>query len=283
MKKEEKLANDIVEFLKKTDPYDFENNFREGADDDEIKSMYVDVVKNHDELKTVTESIRMLIRGIDNDPELVKTGKKILKRAEEYVRYLNGDIPVGAIEYLGMNGEIVESELFYNEKEFGENVKHRSYYCIPFNIVIYEDIDGKRGRCDFISELDSIAGIIKILPYESDKRLIEVSMDLIKDYLVSEFGECRYDTFNDLNNIGLAYTETEDGKHEIEVTADLLNFNIIQWVDRKISKIETFKSLKEMNEKALISLDFSELTTIPEGYRETEYPKITRKRREMER
>ena len=169
-------------------------------------------------------------------------------------------VPVGVIEYLGNNGEVVETEIFNDAAAFEEAVKDRNYYGVPMNIIIYEDCEGRCIKYDFIFHLEPITGLIEFVPFEDSE--LETAKELIKEYLISEFQEFKEGTFDNLESVGLAYTETEDGQHDIEVMADLVNLKISQLVDGKVSKEDVFSSLKEMNEKALSTLEFGELTTI---------------------
>ena len=169
---------------------------------------------------------------------------------------------VGAIEYLGSNGEIAETEVFTDAAAFEEAVKDRNHFGVPMNIIIYEDGEGDTVKHDFVYNLEPMIGMIKTLPYEGKGSELEKAKELIKEYLISEFEEVQEDTFDNLEAVGLAYTETEDGQHDIEVMADLINFKISQLVDGKLSKESKFSSLKEMNDMVLNTLDFAELTTM---------------------
>lgn len=73
------------------------------------------------------------------------------------------------------------------------------------------------------------------------------------EYSLAEF-ESEAD-FSDLSNIGIGYTTTEDEEHEIQLTADLVNFKIIYAVDGDAVYSVECQSLVELNEY-LAALDF---------------------------
>ena len=84
--------------------------------------------------------------------------------------------------------------------------------------------------------------------------------DLINEYCVEEFGSKA--GFQNLEKIGLAYTTTEDGVHEIQSYANLKGLCLETYVDNKLVEAQKFKSLDDMNQRCLGSLDFGELTYI---------------------
>jgi hypothetical protein len=81
------------------------------------------------------------------------------------------------------------------------------------------------------------------------------ALDLIDEFCNLEYGE----TFNkesDLSKIPVAYTTTEDQKHEIQAYVDVLNCRIIKTLDDKIVKVENYLPVDESNN--IICLDISE-------------------------
>lgn len=67
-----------------------------------------------------------------------------------------------------------------------------------------------------------------------------------------------------MSDIGLAFTETEDGKHKIEVSADLVNFAINTFVDGKLFKQHKADSLDVLIHTQLESLAFDDLVFLDE-------------------
>ncbi|MBR6624375.1 MAG: DEAD/DEAH box helicase family protein [Ruminococcus sp.] len=88
--------------------------------------------------------------------------------------------------------------------------------------------------------------------------------ELIDGYIDDEFETDKGGDYSDLTEIGLAYTTTEDGKHEIQVNADIVNNRIETFVDNVPVRTEQYESLEELNEKVLPHLSFDELTYVTE-------------------
>ena len=106
---------------------------------------------------------------------------------------------------------------------------------------------------------------------------LERAKQLINEYRHEEFGYDDSADFDDLSNISLAHTETEDGKHTIDVSADLENFAIVQRLDGNIWKRGIYNSLEALIDNELQSLSFDDLV-----YLENE-EEITRRFDEGER
>ena len=97
-----------------------------------------------------------------------------------------------------------------------------------------------------------------------DNSLIEQALDFILKYKREELGYDDEPPYGDLSDIGLAFTETEDGKHKIEVSADLVNFAINTFVDGKLFKQHKADSLDVLIHTQLESLAFDDLVYLDE-------------------
>lgn len=85
---------------------------------------------------------------------------------------------------------------------------------------------------------------------------------LINDYCISEFG---YEAdFSNIEKIGVAYTTTEDERHEIQVYVNLKEFKLETYFDNHLIDTEQYESLENMNESCLRYLSFDELVYIPD-------------------
>ena len=85
---------------------------------------------------------------------------------------------------------------------------------------------------------------------------------LINDYCISEFG---YEAdFSNIEKIGVAYTTTEDERHEIQVYVNLKEFKLETYFDNHLIDTEQYESLENMNESCLSYLSFDELVYIPD-------------------
>lgn len=91
----------------------------------------------------------------------------------------------------------------------------------------------------------------------SEYSLVDKALKLIDTYIKKKFEEKNY--YNDLSHIGLAYTETEDGKHTIEVFCNLEKYKIIQLFDGVQVAERAYDSLSKLIDNELYSLSFDDL------------------------
>ena len=136
---------------------------------------------------------------------------------------------------------------------------------------------------DYISEhCRQYCSDVGTLPYGYDKKVFESepfakgmlqttldqlvllfeAKELIDQYCVDEFGSPA--DFRDLKKVGLAYTTTEDDKHEIQAYANLIDHQTEVYLDGEIIATQKVESLKQYAENLLPYLDFNELVDIPE-------------------
>lgn len=86
--------------------------------------------------------------------------------------------------------------------------------------------------------------------------------DLIDQFCVEEYGN--HADFTDLKKIGIAYTTTEDDKHEIQAYANLIDHCTEICLDGEILATQKSESLKDYVNNQLPYLDFGELVDIPD-------------------
>ena len=79
---------------------------------------------------------------------------------------------------------------------------------------------------------------------------------------MEEFGDPA--DYSDLKKVGIAYTTTEDGRHEIQVYANLADHRTEVYLDGEIIAHQDAESLKDYVENQLSGLNFNELVDIPE-------------------
>lgn len=69
----------------------------------------------------------------------------------------------------------------------------------------------------------------------------------IQDFIVREYGEENQADFSDLKKVDLAFITSEDEKHEIQVSANLIDLKLTTYVDGEVFDVIKYKSLNEMN------------------------------------
>lgn len=72
------------------------------------------------------------------------------------------------------------------------------------------------------------------------------------------------DRYTDLTNVGIAYTTTEDDRHEIQARVNLVDFRIETLADGKVVRSEQYASIEELTEKGLQALSFDDLVYLSE-------------------
>ena len=83
--------------------------------------------------------------------------------------------------------------------------------------------------------------------------------------LINDFCESQYDQpadFQDLQNIGIAYSTVTDAELEIQVTADLVGFSIDRYVMGNLIERRQYGSLAELIDGELANLDSDELVSL---------------------
>ena len=101
---------------------------------------------------------------------------------------------------------------------------------------------------------------------EDFQRTFETPLDKAK-WLINDFCEAEYREgadFDDLHNIGLAFTTLTDDELPIQVTADLVDFKITYEFDGEVYNTEQYDSIEDMIENGLTGLDFSDLVSVPD-------------------
>lgn len=171
--------------------------------------------------------------------------------------------PIGRIDYLGTDGKVGESIEYTSPYSFEKDIKEESYYGVPMSIVLYQNRDGSTIPHDFIAQLDPPPKGFEIIdsPYLTDTSL-DKAKRLIDDFCREEYQQGDGADYTDLANVGVAYTTTEDDKHEIQARVNLVDYRIETLVDGKTVRIEQYASLEELTEKGLQALSFDELVYV---------------------
>lgn len=98
------------------------------------------------------------------------------------------------------------------------------------------------------------------------QRTFETPLDKAKS-LINDFCEAEYRQgadFDDLHNVGLAFTTLTDDELPIQVTADLVDFKITYEFDGEVYNTEQYDNIEDMIENGLTGLDFSDLVSVPD-------------------
>jgi len=203
----------------------------------------------------------MVIASLENGERITRT--VVSTNKEDPVE----SKPVGRIEYLDKAGDILHIEDYLSEYQFTRDIEEESSFGTAFRFYIYRDADGKTIDQSFLSKLDVPLNVYEIIdsPYlqtAEPETPLDRAKALIDEYCREEFEREEGADYTDLSDVGVAYTTTEDGKHEVQANIDLLGFGIKTFVDNTIVREEKFESLEDMIERALPYLSFDELTFV---------------------
>ena len=203
----------------------------------------------------------MVIASLENGERITRT--VVSTNKEDPVE----SKPVGRIEYLDKAGDILHIEDYLSEYQFTRDIEEESSFGTAFRFYIYRDADGKTIDQSFLSKLDVPLNVYEIIdsPYlqtAEPETPLDRAKALIDEYCREEFEREEGADYTDLSVVGVAYTTTEDGKHEVQANIDLLGFSIKTYVDNTIVREEKFESLEDMLERALPYLSFDELTFV---------------------
>ena len=144
-----------------------------------------------------------------------------------------------------------------------------------------DPVCGIYNRCDKMEiepyrELTTFQALLRtaMLEHNPDKpveimdfqRTFETPLDKAK-FLINDFCEAEYREgadFDDLHNVGLAFTTLTDDDLPIQVTADLIDYKITYEFDGEVYNTEQYDSIEQMIENGLTGLDFSDLVSVPD-------------------
>lgn len=136
------------------------------------------------------------------------------------------------------------SDAFADPYAIWDNVNEEYYRDPAGDIPTFEDEQEAAGYCADLEEQ------------------FETAKGLIADFLEREYGEDEEPDFSDLENIGLAYTTTEDEQHEIQVSANLMDFSVRQYVDGVCVEKREYGNLQKLIDQELSSLNFDDLVRL---------------------
>ncbi|MCM1295927.1 MAG: DEAD/DEAH box helicase family protein [Muribaculaceae bacterium] len=167
--------------------------------------------------------------------------------------------PIGRIDYLGSNGEVGESIEYTDPEQFLKDIKEENHYGVPMSIVLYKDKDGNTVPQGFVWELDPLPQGFKTEEFIPP---LEKAKNLINAFYRDEYQQDEGADFSDLTTVGIAYTTTEDDKHEIQVAVDLVEFKINTFVDNRLVGSEEYVTLDNLIRNGLTDMSFDELVSL---------------------
>ncbi len=172
--------------------------------------------------------------------------------------------PIGRIDYLHTDGRVRESIEYTSPYQFEKDIKEENYYGVPMKIVLYKDRDRTTISQDFISQLDPQPQGVEIIDSPYLKSSLDIAKEIIDEYCREEFERDEGADYSNLSEVNVAYTTTEDDKHEIQANVNLVDFKIETLVDGTVIRTEQYDSLEDMTERGLKNLSFDDLVYLSE-------------------
>ena len=172
--------------------------------------------------------------------------------------------PIGRIDYLHTDGRVRESIEYTSPYQFEKDIKEENYYGVPMKIVLYKDKYGATIPQDLISQLDPPPQGVEIIDSPYLKSSLDIAKKMIDEYCREEFERDEGADYTNLSEVNVAYTTTEDDKHEIQANVNLVDFKIETLVDGTVIRTEQYDSLEDMNERGLKNLSFDDLVYLSE-------------------
>ena len=83
--------------------------------------------------------------------------------------------------------------------------------------------------------------------------------EILSEYTIREFGTDDFELPDDLSEINVAYTTTEDEKHELTANVNLVDFRIETKIDDTVVRTEQYDSLQDIVENGLNGMEFDDL------------------------
>ncbi len=171
--------------------------------------------------------------------------------------------PVGRIDYINANGEIENSIEYTNPTMLEKDIKEESTFGVKMAVYLYMDTDENTMPHDFIDRLPNPLQHFEIIdqpqPQSEYDSLLKRATEILSEYTIREFGTDNFELPDDLSEINVAYTTTEDEKHELTANVNLVDFRIETKIDDTVVRTEQYDSLQDIVENGLVGMEFDDL------------------------
>lgn len=171
---------------------------------------------------------------------------------------------IGSLDPQPKGVEIIDSPYLANDRA-AENMlpPDERFFVIETDdgYAIWDDlteaiyIDNEGVREEFKSEWQANDYLEQVKKSVSE---LDTAKALIDEYCRDEFEREEGADYTDLSNVELAYTTTEDDKHEIQARVNLVDYRLETLADGNVIRSEQFSSLEDMIERSLQSLSFND-------------------------
>lgn len=126
-----------------------------------------------------------------------------------------------------------------------------------------EEYSNKLSR---LNELDNLLNMTNIeseeieMNEQKNNTSLDIAKELIDEFCLKEY-KCKGD-YENLHEVALASTDTEDGDFDVQVNVDLIDFKLTTYINDIEVESSEYNTLEEFIEYELKMLDYDELTCI---------------------
>ena len=132
------------------------------------------------------------------------------------------------------------------------------------SVVLYKQADGSVIPHDYIAECDPPLNGFSVIDNPYLKSSLDIAKEIIDEYCREEFERDEGADYTNLSEVNVAYTTTEDDKHEIQAYVNLVDFRIETRVDSTVVRTEQYDTLEDLTERGLKNLSFDDLVYLSE-------------------
>ncbi|MBO5014327.1 MAG: hypothetical protein J6C92_00805, partial [Bacteroidaceae bacterium] len=172
--------------------------------------------------------------------------------------------PIGRIDYLHTDGRVRESIEYTSPYQLEKDIKEENHYGVPMSVVLYRQADGSVIPHDYIAECDPPLNGFSVIDNPYLKSSLDIAKEIIDEYCREEFERDEGADYTNLSEVNVAYTTTEDDKHEIQAYVNLVDFRIETRVDSTVVRTEQYDTLEDLTERGLKNLSFDDLVYLSE-------------------
>ena len=101
-------------------------------------------------------SKKQTVEGEKGPPYQKESVLMDLRVKQEDVTQSRKTCPVARVDFLDLNGKVMDSEEYHSEKDFLKALQEESYYGVPLIAVLYRDEKGKTISKRFLEDLDTL-------------------------------------------------------------------------------------------------------------------------------
>ncbi len=170
--------------------------------------------------------------------------------------------PVARLEYYRSN-EVEDSFEYLDAEQLRRDILDDINRPTPMGLVVYADESGKTIDYSFVDDLPKPLVSVTVEPRperESEyNTLLKRATEILSEYTIREFGTDDFELPDDLSEINVAYTTTEDEKHELTANVNLVDFRIETKIDDTVVRTEQYDSLQDIVENGLDGMEFDDL------------------------